>query len=233
MGTGWPVSLAILVAALAALPLAACDRESDGDGDGDGDADADADSDADGDADGDGDADADADADQDGDAGPTSCTRVAACVASCGTDNDCAYQCALRICGPAGQELLDLTNCSTANCGGDTCLDRQAQACQQCIAQHCPVQTLACYTSSCEAGKRSCAEVTVCLAYCREDTGCADDCRATVCDRGGEALDGMWTCLEDQCGTQCDDLGSQACGDCLQDRCMDPVNACLQAPCEV
>jgi hypothetical protein len=94
------------------------------------------------------------------------------------------------------------------------------------------VQALACYTSSCVPGERSCAEVTVCLGYCREDTECADDCRASVCDRGSDELDAMWSCLGDRCDTQCEDLGAGTCGTCLHDQCMEDVNACLGAPCE-
>jgi hypothetical protein len=234
MGTGWPRRLAVLAAALVALQGIGCDRESDGDGDGDADGDSDADADADGDADGDADADADtdADADADGDTEPLTCSEAVVCLGRCDDgDDDCALQCGSRVCGPAGTELYNLAACTGNQCG-DPCAVRQSTPCQECITQHCQVQTLACYTASCVPGEQSCAEVFVCLAGCREDTSCADDCRAAVCPGGSGDLEAMMSCLDDQCDTPCADLGAPACGTCLQDHCLEVVNRCLGAPCE-
>jgi hypothetical protein len=237
--------LALALAALAGLWLfGACDDDGgdgdadtdtdvDGDGDADGDGDVDGDGDIDGDIDGDVDGDVDGDADgdtaADGDTDFVTCAEALGCIDACGNDNDCARGCPLP-CGPAGTELAAVATCIVRQCATQ-CADRESEACDTCVEENCALQIVSCNTASCVAGELSCGEVTVCLAVCGTDTGCADGCRESVCPAGTDELTAFWDCLEDSCDAQCSDLGASDCRTCLGTSCGAQSGACLIAPC--
>jgi hypothetical protein len=86
-------------------------------------------------------------------------------------------------------------------CGDDSCEPLTGENCANC-------------PQDCTCGKATCQDAVTCAYGCNWDPACLNECVEGACYEAQVQVSDLLNCLQENCTTQCVDLGSTGCLAC-------------------
>jgi hypothetical protein len=116
----------------------------------------------------------------------TKCDAALNCVANCGTNGQCVFDCATKNWGPAMSQLIQ--------CVAGECLPQNAtDEVGECVMQGCQKQLSGCF------GDAKCQEIFTCINACGNSGTCDYNC---VTDNYDQAVSTLINCVAAKCMPQ-------------------------------